>query len=539
MNKKQKVLPFLLALTPLVTLMSSCGYNNYFQFEEEDITNSDVVRTGSQYGNYCPSEGDVKVLVVPVKFTDFEIEETYGKSEEEAKQDIYNAYFGDPEDTSWHSLSSYYYESSYGKLNFTGVVLDWQYAYDTTDWERQTPTTATEFGLASTAAGFAQNLHTDIVNYLWETVVDEDGNPVYSSGTEMLKDFDSDGDGSIDMIELVYSAPIQYEGENEELEDSFYWAYCGSTGSSGSSSAPTIGKWAWLSYETLFEAGYYDEDNNFHDWTKEQIASGEAVVDAHTIIHETGHGLSLSDYYDTSYSNVTPLGRVDMMDYNVGDHNSYSKAILGWIDPYVVDGNAEITIKSFTETGDAIFVPYRGYFDDADPSYANTYFTEYIAIEFYTPTGLNEHDSQYSYAGNYATCPTDYGIKLIHVDSRLGVFNYSSTTGSLRFSNYTDRIYSGDTVYTKVATTNTRTETINTDEYFLSLLPNGGRTSYALTFTNASLYKEGDVFGSAESGYENFQFHTEDDDGSKVDFGYTIEVVSLSEEEATIRIKKA
>jgi M6 family metalloprotease-like protein len=48
--------------------------------------------------------------------------------------------------------------------------------------------------------------------------------------------------------------------------------------------------------------------------------------------------LGLPDYYD--YDDTTgPKGGVggwDMMDYNGGDHNAFSKYLLGWIDPLVI-----------------------------------------------------------------------------------------------------------------------------------------------------------------------------------------------------------
>jgi len=61
-------------------------------------------------------------------------------------------------------------------------------------------------------------------------------------------------------------------------------------------------------------------------------------IDAHMLVHETGHMLGLEDYY--SYSGLeNPCGGVDMMDLNVGDHDAYSKMVLGWVNPYVVDGS--------------------------------------------------------------------------------------------------------------------------------------------------------------------------------------------------------
>ena len=536
--KKTKLLS-ILTMLPLVAILSACNSGEYFQYEKEDITNSQVNRDGYGVGNYCPSHGEARVLVIPIKFTDFEIEATYGKSEEEARLDMQDAFFGDSSDTIWHSLKSYYEETSYGKLSFSGYVMPWQYGFS--DFERQTPLDAVTFAKSIQPLSYATMVLSNIktsFSYYKNLFVDESGNPLYQTADEFLQDFDSDGDGSIDYLSMVYSAPINY-GEDMGVEDGYYWAYCGGTSTTGNKRQPDIGKWAFFAYQTFFEEGYYDENGNHKNWTAEQIASGEAKVDCHTLIHETGHALSLWDYYDTSYSNISPLGRVDMMDNNVGDHNAYSKAILGWIKPYMVNGSVEIKIRPFASSGDAIFIPYNGYYD-SDEENKNTYFSEYIVLEYYTPTGLNERDSQFALRGAYPTCPSESGIKILHVDSRLGVYSYNGQTGVQTFTGYTNRIIrsttSSGSTFTKIATSNTKTETVEPDEYLISLLPQGGRSSASVLFNNASLFKQGDSFNGEGSNYQSYLFHTRNNNDEKVAFGYTINIVSITSEEATIQI---
>ncbi|MBR2958465.1 MAG: hypothetical protein IKC19_02385, partial [Bacteroidales bacterium] len=70
---------------------------------------------GMTYG--LPSIGNSKALVIPVSFIDY-------KAPIMMKSDLEKAFFGSSSDTGWESLSSYYYKSSYGKLNITGTVLD-------------------------------------------------------------------------------------------------------------------------------------------------------------------------------------------------------------------------------------------------------------------------------------------------------------------------------------------------------------------------------------------------------------------------------
>ena len=82
--------------------------------------------------------------------------------------------------------------------------------------------------------------------------------------------------------------------------------------------------------------------------------------DARTYIHETGHMLGLIDYYSDNSS--APAGMVDMMDFNIGDHNAYSKFSLGWVNPRIATKSGEYTLKPFQENGDCIIVPAANIF---------------------------------------------------------------------------------------------------------------------------------------------------------------------------------
>ena len=152
------------------------------------------------------------------------------------------------------------------------------------------------------------------------------------------------------------------------------------------------------------------------------------LVDAHTLIHETGHLLGLEDYYDYD-GKMGTAGGLDMMDNNIGDHTAYSKYSLGWTNPYVVTGDSEITIKPFESSGDMILIK-----DDWNHSAMD----EYLLIEFYTPTGLNAKDAEAKYAGIYPIMFQKPGIKVYHIDSRLGYFEHD------QFKHYTNEIDEND-----------------------------------------------------------------------------------------------
>ena len=91
--------------------------------------------------------------------------------------------------------------------------------------------------------------------------------------------------------------------------------------------------------------------------------------------------LGIDDYYDYDDSKGVDggIGGGDMMDANVGDHNAFTKLLLGWVDPYVVTGNCSLTLSSFGASGDCVMICKN----KADP------FSEYYIIDYYTPDGLN------------------------------------------------------------------------------------------------------------------------------------------------------
>ncbi len=147
----------------------------------------------------------------------------------------------------------------------------------------------------------------------------------------------------------------------------------------------------------------------------------DGSMDAHTFIHEFGHMLGLKDYYDpNSYielSPVSPLGRMDMMDCSLGDHNAFSKCILGWEAPMVVNGEAEIALRPSQGNGDCVLLPLS--------TSNGTLFDEYLLLEYYSPTYLNYADA--SLRGEMGmTLMGKTGIKAYHVDARIGLYDNRS-----------------------------------------------------------------------------------------------------------------
>lgn len=302
-----------------------------------------------------PSTGNPHVLVIPIEFTDY-------KAPSNMVQTLETALFGTSTDTGWESLTSYYQKASYGKLNISGDVL---------------PVFST--GNKSTYYDKIENGDYEIIKAALE----------YYDATIDYSKYDSDNDGFIDAIYLVYTCAI-----NRESSDSMWWAYTSEYYTDD------------YEYYDGVEADFYLLAG--YDFLEEVFASEyDPTYNLETFIHETGHLLGLDDYYDTD-EEAGPNGGIgggDMMDYNVGDHNAFSKAILGWVTPLIMgDDSATITLKSFGSSGDCLIIP---------KSWNGTYFDEYYIVDFYTPDGLNEKEAGAS--GLFSTS----GIRIYHIDATL------------------------------------------------------------------------------------------------------------------------
>ena len=305
-----------------------------------------------------PSIGTPKMLVIPVNLDN-------SKKTDQTLNDIKLAFSGTAEQTGWESVKSYYYKSSYERLSIDCVFTDWF-----------TPSNDASY---------------------YETYSDDDGH----DGSMMLvkealnffdndydyTEFDYDEDDYIDNVWLIYNYAVDYENAD------FWWAYQDKTYLDDEWDNIKSSRYGFAGIDFMYEG------------TDVGIS-----VDAHTYIHETGHIMGLEDYYDYD-EKVGPNNRGlfggDMMDQTIGDHSSFNKLSLGWVDPTVVTGNGkiELTLKSFTTTGEFLMLANHE---------LDTIWDEYFLIEFYTNDGLNKKDQPvYDESGEV------FGIRVLHVDARI------------------------------------------------------------------------------------------------------------------------
>lgn len=324
-----------------------------------------------------PSEGNVNVLVIPVMFTNSPENLKTGY-----KELLEKGFNGTSEATGWESLRSYYQKVSYGKLNFTATVLD---AFITGEAYHESEKDYQE--------GYLEGFDALDYKYLARAIA-------YYDTTIDYTQYDANNDGYIDCVYMIYLAPYSTSEDAMDL----WWAYTYEYYESGEEAkfdGKAIDVYMWLSI------GFFTEELT-DDYG--QVLENQPTVNAETVIHETGHALGLDDYYDYNGEDNIETGGFGggiMMDTNVGDHDAFSKALLGWINPtIVINKDAELTIESLAKVDEAD-INKKAIFIAKD--FNGVYYNEFYIIYLYTPTGVNE-----MMKGN-SGLPTQTGVMILHV----------------------------------------------------------------------------------------------------------------------------
>lgn len=369
------------------------GYTGSYINDSENLQDK-MLKVDGAIG--LPSTGNINALVIPVQFSGDTI-----TNEQLTK--LNTAFNGSASDTGWESVSSYYKKSSYGKLNLT---FDIQSVYKA---QRN----------ASYYSSYKQSYVQDGNTYTrtGEEIILQEALSYYESRLDLTK-YDTNGDGAIDAVYLIYSAPVDYDDAD------FYWAYV-----------------TWYYGENKYDGldAYYYLFAGF-DFMDESTAADKGSgydeipglkINASTYIHETGHLLGLDDYYDydTKSGCNEGLGGADMMDYTVGDHNVYSKIMLGWLTPTIVKETKTVTIQSSQASGQAILIPL---------DFNDSYFCEYLLIDLYSAQGLNALHASASDTLLYDGA--DYGVRIYHVASSIND-PYNNDYGSFTDNNNSSTKY--------------------------------------------------------------------------------------------------
>lgn len=440
--------------TTTVPTTTKVEQNQPFQPEGYSLLHDELDSVG------IPSSGNVKVLVFAVDFSDYT-----ALSSGVTISDINNAFNGTSQSTQYESLNSYYKKSSYNQLNLSADIFGF--------YRASKPSTYYEDEYEKAYAW-------DEVNndYLYgeDEITYPDSDIIYELLTYYnnqinYQDYDANNDGKIDGIYIIYTAPVSYEYGSD-----FWWAY--------------------QDYYAYYDDKFDLVEPNYFCWSgTDFLLEGDGGINAKTLIHETGHMLGLEDYYDyateDSY-NSGGLGGADMMDNTVGDHNPFSKLLLGWIRPFVVTENMEVSLTPFINSGDTLLIINR---------WNDTIFDEYLLITFYTPTDLNylDRDEIFSISG----------ILIYHIDAKKGNSNPDS--------NYPSTIFT----YNNTDSSHKLISIIEADQDNDIIKKSDAE--------NSDLFQPGSVF--KENIYPNYEWYN-----NSIEMNFTIQIVSISSDLSTIKI---
>lgn len=262
----------------------------------------------------------------------------------------------------YSSLRGYYYNSSNQKLTTSAYVYGWYRAAHPRSYYTANP---------SLLVKEVMTAYNGAINYA---------------------NFDANSDGYLDAVFIKWTGPNTGWG-------STWWAWqSGSFDDTYVLDGKKVHKWVWSWY------GGWGSGVNHKYYPR---------VD----IHESGHLLGLPDLYD--YTDTTyPKGGVggyDMMDANYGDHNGWSKFMLGWTNAFLVQTPAEASNINMAASGAPVLVgPWRW------GSMGENYVVQYVK----------------SGVGNY---PSGYpsGVQIWHVDSSLNAagksYNFSNSDGPHKY----------------------------------------------------------------------------------------------------------
>ena len=465
---------------------------NFYRLNSEDITN---IQTDLD-SDISPSKGNVKMLVIPITLSG-----NYTDTWTNARlSEIDGYYFGT--DTSKMSLKMYYETASFGQMTISGKVT--------------TPYTETNSGLttdqiqADTSYSKLFQLISNAVEYIKA-----------NDSTINIDDYDINDDGVIDNIHLITNFDTtQYTNPWSTP----LWPHKYQTGNTeGTKSSPV--------------ANVYS------------ISAIDHVNDCVTAIHEQGHIFGLDDYYDYAQTDIDYVGYADMQSGNMFDWNSFSKFSVGWISPYVITGETEITIQAASINGDCLVIP-------ANPeTFNNSAFDEYFLIELFAPYGNNAVN--YPYNGTYRGSTWEfysnniqnlgnYGVRMYHVNDQ----TYCYTSGG--FVEFNSHVTT-QTIYRP--TDNDAYDYDGRSYYFddwanykeLAIIQRGGTDTFGSTSSSvrhylgsADLFKQGDVFT-----FDNYkQFLTKDNtvpttmNNGEV-FPYKITFTAMSSTQVTVKVELA
>ena len=433
-----------------------------------------------------PNKGEMKMLVIPVKFTNTD---DYISNYSNVRSDINSVFFGTNEQVGWRSVKTFYEEESKNIVTITGTTSNWY-----------------ECGYSASDCYSDSNIVTlkqNAVEWFFTNNPSED-----------RKSYDADHDGYIDGLCLIFGSPDFRAGKLGEDASSLWAMVKTRSDQKKDVNKPVADKYMWASYDSMYptkaKALERTEKSEYTEAGMHSNALSYLTLDTRTYIHETGHMFGLDDYYSSTEAEIYYAGHTNVQTMNMLSHDPYSLLLYGWAEPYIPEYSQTITIKDFQDDHEVIMLK-------PTVEMSNSPFDEYILIDLYAPTGLNEYNSvehPLLYGDTKQEDLTTPGVRIWHVDARLLDTNNEFTTNPTT--------YGGVMIG---ATNSYRTDIISPSKEFveLELLRNNpDATLRTLSFNKASdLFLAGDTFDMTTF-YKQFANGTKLDSG--LDLGWSIKV---------------
>ncbi len=374
-------------LTFLISLFNFTSTVSDTEFSQDYSASNDSVF--ESFSDCSPCTNQINAIIFMIDFQDVKYNPEYSEDYEGenvlTSTELEQVVFGDEDVTSiyypYESMSAYYKRSSYGALDLSGIVLP----YTTINNRCYYDSTTNDDGDSS--VGY-EELVMEVMDY-YDDEID-------------FTTYDSNKDGLLDNI--YFSVPL-----NGEDSDSTWWG----NQSTWATNMDYCVDGEYISKYVILDGQPFSQNIAYYN----QIC-----------IHETGHLMGLPDYYDTKvtdddFEGFDGMAGYDMMDEMSGDHNAFSKIMLGWInrnDVEIVDTssyNQEYTLTPIESTKQVLLIPinqWNGNFCD-----------EYYLLEY--DIGINNNSSaalEYgSYLSDEATITDleerDSGIRIWHVNALL------------------------------------------------------------------------------------------------------------------------
>ena len=349
------------------------------------FTFQDYGTKNGYYGNihYLNAQGNLKLLVIPVWFTNSS--EFFTEAQKtQIREDIEEKILSDKTEDNYWSVKSFYETESKGRLSIDATIADWY--------------------ISETSTTSYDDINTDSTHILVKNAVADyfEKNP-----TDSISNYDADNDGRVDSAIVYYASNFYGTRSGTQRSTAFEF------------SLPDR-------IDANYDNGIFCSIGGIYGFTKTTNTSWQLEASdlsslfptsfkrgSNHIIHEVGHQFGAIDLYEYNAvqdEKTYPAGRFSMQDNDMGSHDPYQQNLIGWSRPqvyassdYSIGDKITIAVDDFQSSGNNIILTNKW------NSY-NSLFDEYLILELFTPTGLNEFDAK-------TRNLNEAGFRLWHVDS--------------------------------------------------------------------------------------------------------------------------